>query len=132
MTGFEPRTSGIGSNRSTNWATTTAHWIILYSSNVAMWRHQLLLLVVVLITLNGPENLLRIIDCEIATYKGRWKNVKSISRISCRRAGAKRSQTIFSTLDNKFDASQIKIHFKTTVDELQNNKLVLTLSSNLL
>ena len=24
MTGFEPRTSGIGSNRSTNWATTTA------------------------------------------------------------------------------------------------------------
>ena len=25
MTGFEPRTSGIGSNRSTNWATTTAH-----------------------------------------------------------------------------------------------------------
>ena len=25
MTGFEPRTSGIGSDRSTNWATTTAH-----------------------------------------------------------------------------------------------------------
>ena len=25
MTGFEPRTSGIKSNRSTNWATTTAH-----------------------------------------------------------------------------------------------------------
>ena len=24
MTEFEPRTSGIGSNRSTNWATTTA------------------------------------------------------------------------------------------------------------
>ena len=24
MTGFEPRTSGIGSDRSTNWATTTA------------------------------------------------------------------------------------------------------------
>ena len=25
MTGFEPRTSGIGSDRSINWATTTAH-----------------------------------------------------------------------------------------------------------
>ena len=24
MTGFEPRTSGIGSDRTTNWATTTA------------------------------------------------------------------------------------------------------------
>ena len=24
MTGFKPQTSGIGSNRSTNWATTTA------------------------------------------------------------------------------------------------------------
>ena len=28
MTGFEPRTSGIGSDRSTNWATTTAIFII--------------------------------------------------------------------------------------------------------
>ena len=27
MTGFEPRTSDIGSNRSTNWATTTAHGV---------------------------------------------------------------------------------------------------------
>ena len=27
MTGFEPRTSGIGSDRSTNWATTTAQHI---------------------------------------------------------------------------------------------------------
>ena len=26
MSGFEPRTSGIGSNRSTNWATTTARY----------------------------------------------------------------------------------------------------------
>ena len=25
MTGFEPQTSGIGSDHSTNWATTTAH-----------------------------------------------------------------------------------------------------------
>ena len=25
MTGFEPRTSGLRSDRSTNWATTTAH-----------------------------------------------------------------------------------------------------------
>ena len=40
MTGFEPRTSGIESDRSTNWATTTAqnycrtfkewHWIVLF------------------------------------------------------------------------------------------------------
>ena len=30
MTGFEPRTSGIGSNRSTNWATTTAHLKLFY------------------------------------------------------------------------------------------------------
>ena len=32
MTGFEPRTSDIGSDRSTNWATTTAHkksWFIV-------------------------------------------------------------------------------------------------------
>ena len=28
MTGFEPRTSGIGSNRSTNWATTTAGQVV--------------------------------------------------------------------------------------------------------
>ena len=26
MSGFEPQTSGIGSDRSTNWATTTAHF----------------------------------------------------------------------------------------------------------
>ena len=29
MTGFEPRTSGIGSDRSTNWATTTAQLLAL-------------------------------------------------------------------------------------------------------
>ena len=29
MTGFKPRTSGIGSDRSTNWATTTAHFTIV-------------------------------------------------------------------------------------------------------
>ena len=29
MTGFEPRTSEIGSDRSTNWATTTAHLLIV-------------------------------------------------------------------------------------------------------
>ena len=34
MTGFEPGTSGIGSDRSTNWATTTAHFIALQH----MWR----------------------------------------------------------------------------------------------
>ena len=35
MTGFEPRTSGIGSDRSTNWATTTSQHILkmLYSAN---------------------------------------------------------------------------------------------------
>ena len=27
MTGFEPRTSGVGSDRSTNWATTTAQML---------------------------------------------------------------------------------------------------------
>ena len=30
MAGFELQTSGIGSNRSTNWATTTAHVSSLY------------------------------------------------------------------------------------------------------
>ena len=30
MTGFEPRTPGIGSNRSTNWATTTALVMFVY------------------------------------------------------------------------------------------------------
>ena len=33
MTGFEPRTSGIGSDRSTNWATTTARFLILCQLN---------------------------------------------------------------------------------------------------
>ena len=34
MTGFEPRTSGNGSDRSTNWATTTAlQFLIIYSSH---------------------------------------------------------------------------------------------------
>ena len=31
MTGFEPRTSGIGSDCSTNWATTTAHYHPLFN-----------------------------------------------------------------------------------------------------
>ena len=34
MTGFEPRTSGIGSHRYTNWATTTAQ----YRYNIKNWR----------------------------------------------------------------------------------------------
>ena len=34
MTGFEPRTSGIGSDRSTNWATTTAHHLFIYCETV--------------------------------------------------------------------------------------------------
>ena len=33
MTGFEPRTSGIGSDRSTNWATTTAHELMFVSES---------------------------------------------------------------------------------------------------
>ena len=38
MTGFEPRTSGIGSDRSTNWATTTAR-----SNNYCSWAWKSLL-----------------------------------------------------------------------------------------
>ena len=34
MTGFEPWTSGIGSNRSTNWATTTAHYICSFERQI--------------------------------------------------------------------------------------------------
>ena len=34
MTGFEPRTSGFGSNHSSNWATTTSHWFNLFVSSV--------------------------------------------------------------------------------------------------
>ena len=37
MTGFEPRTSGTGSNRSANWATTTSNVIQVVSPlNMAM------------------------------------------------------------------------------------------------
>ena len=32
MTGFEPRTSGIGSDHSTNWATTTAQNAVILST----------------------------------------------------------------------------------------------------
>ena len=32
MTGFEPQTSGIGNNLSTNWATTTAHFCLFKDS----------------------------------------------------------------------------------------------------
>ena len=34
MTGFKLRTSGIGSDRSTNWATTTAHTLVLLAYNL--------------------------------------------------------------------------------------------------
>ena len=42
MTGVEPQTSGIESNRSTNWATTTSHITILLSQVLAMFirRHR--------------------------------------------------------------------------------------------
>ena len=33
MIGFKPRTSGIGSDRSTNWATTTAHLFNVFEGN---------------------------------------------------------------------------------------------------
>ena len=36
MTGFEPRTSGIGSNRSTNWATTTSLLVFL-CNEILIW-----------------------------------------------------------------------------------------------
>ena len=36
MTGFEPRTSGIGSDRSTNWATTTAE-VSCDGKNLHLW-----------------------------------------------------------------------------------------------
>ena len=39
MTRFEPRTSGIGSDRSTNWATTTAQQIILYNYNKLFFQY---------------------------------------------------------------------------------------------
>ena len=39
MTGFEPRTSGIGSDRSTNWATTTSHWLNFYLTDFETWTY---------------------------------------------------------------------------------------------
>ena len=42
MTGFEPQTSGIESDRSTNWATTTAQIIEeLHIRNFMIYKHQL-------------------------------------------------------------------------------------------
>ena len=38
MTGFELRTSGIGRDRSTNWATTTATSKILETKNISEWE----------------------------------------------------------------------------------------------
>ena len=38
MTGFEPRTSGDGSNRSTNWATTTAHHRLLFQFIFSLFK----------------------------------------------------------------------------------------------
>ena len=34
MTGFEPRISGVGSDRSTNWATTTAQIVVVVSTDL--------------------------------------------------------------------------------------------------
>ena len=41
MTGFEPRTSGVGSDRSTNCATTTAHLIKLIWRNLKNYNFPL-------------------------------------------------------------------------------------------
>ena len=38
MTGFELRTSGIGSDRSTNWATTTALKILNFYADDPSWN----------------------------------------------------------------------------------------------
>ena len=38
MTGFEPRTSGIGSDRSTNWATTTALGLLLLQYVIKIFK----------------------------------------------------------------------------------------------
>ena len=38
MTGFEPRTSGVGSNRSTNWATTTALLLTVLYAKIELTR----------------------------------------------------------------------------------------------
>ena len=37
MTGFEPRISGVGGDRSTNWATTTAQLCNLFVVNSNLW-----------------------------------------------------------------------------------------------
>ena len=41
MTGFKPWTSGIGSDRSTNWATTTANRLFNFVESVSRFRHLL-------------------------------------------------------------------------------------------
>ena len=56
MTGFEPRTSGIGSNCSTNWATTTSHVSVLY---VYIFGHVTLKILIILPLSNShflPQN----------------------------------------------------------------------------
>ena len=40
MTGFEPRTSGVGSNRSTNWVTTTAQVNDFYRKPLCQFCHR--------------------------------------------------------------------------------------------
>ena len=41
MTGVKPRTSGVGNNRFTNWATTTAPWVISLFSVTIFFNSQL-------------------------------------------------------------------------------------------
>ena len=42
MIGFKPQTSGIWSNRSTNWATTTAHLFNVFEGNLQFFIFSLL------------------------------------------------------------------------------------------
>ena len=49
MTGIEPLTSGVGSDRSTNGATTTALNVILFSEEVCFTRRRRVTKVVVLL-----------------------------------------------------------------------------------
>ena len=66
MTGFEPRTSGIGSDRSTNWATTTVilhellNWFLSPLFRVERWLEMLnklrfILVCLLALKLTSPE-----------------------------------------------------------------------------
>ena len=60
MTGFEPRTSGIGSDRSTNWATTTARLLPPlchdYSSNRRLNKVYLAVILLTFLKFQASDN----------------------------------------------------------------------------